>query len=99
MRLNKVAVFHPSSELYGADRILVEVLKALPKDCEKHVYLRFKGSLKEYIMDNVKNVKVINSSHTPVIYRDIFNLTGIMRFIYDYIQFTWFLKKQVKKEP
>lgn len=35
----RVLIVHPSDELYGADRVLLEVLKAFPQNCEIEVWL------------------------------------------------------------
>ena len=47
--MNTIAVFHPSAELYGADRILVNALKALPADVNKRIYLLRGGPLVEFL--------------------------------------------------
>jgi glycosyltransferase involved in cell wall biosynthesis len=75
-----IAVFHPSSELYGADRILVNALGAIPTEVKKVVYLKSEGALVDFIPSNVENVIVKIIPHLPIIYRAIFTPKGILEF-------------------
>lgn len=88
--MKKIAIFHPSSELYGADRVLVNALKTLPNHVEKHVYLKFQGPLIDYLQEEVPNVKVKVSSYMPIIYRKIFTPIGILNYLVNYILFAGF---------
>ncbi len=92
--METVAVFHPSSELYGADRILVNAMNALPQDIVKIVYLKSEGPLIEFIQNNVVNVTVKVKPDMPIIYRKIFTPTGIFKFIKDWFKFIRFLKQE-----
>jgi glycosyltransferase involved in cell wall biosynthesis len=93
-----VAIFHPSSELYGADRILVNAINAFPIETQKVVYLKFKGPLLNYIKKNTTNTKVKVVSFLPIIYRGIFNPKGIFTFMTELIRFALFLRKQNKQQ-
>lgn len=95
--MKKVAVFHPSSELYGADRILVLALKALPQSVEKVVYLRVPGPLVEFMKKEVSNVEVVLVPELPIIYRKIFTPLGVLAFIGQLFGFFKFLKSEKKK--
>jgi len=89
-----IAVFHPSAELYGADRILVNALKAIPAEVYKKVYLFRDGPLRELIAANVENVTVIIRPDMPVIYRKIFTPLGIVKYIKEWSMFLFFLRKE-----
>ncbi|NQX97371.1 MAG: glycosyltransferase family 4 protein [Flavobacteriales bacterium] len=89
-----IAVFHPSAELYGADRILVNALKAVPVDVYKKVYLFREGPLRRLIESSVENAEIIIRSDMPVIYREIFSPLGIMKFIKEWFMFLLFLRKE-----
>lgn len=89
-----VAVFHPSSELYGADRIMVNALNALPPAVHKKVYLKFEGPLVSYIKENVENVDVQVNPDLPIIYRKIFTVSGVFNLLVQWIRFAAFLKKE-----
>lgn len=89
-----IAVFHPSAELYGADRILVNALKAVPANVYKKVYLFREGPLRRLIESSVENVEVIIRPDMPVIYRKIFSPLGIIKFIKEWMHFLWFIRKE-----
>ncbi|MFT5617881.1 MAG: glycosyltransferase involved in cell wall biosynthesis [Arenicella sp.] len=91
-----IAVFHPSSELYGADRILVNALNALPGDVNKRVYLKFNGPLVQFIRENVNNVEVEIVAFMPIIYREIFTPIGIFKFVFEWVKFVGFVKREHK---
>ncbi|MFT7056024.1 MAG: glycosyltransferase involved in cell wall biosynthesis [Roseivirga sp.] len=91
-----VAIFHPSSELYGADRILVNAINVMPVELKKVVYLKFQGPLVNFIQENTKNTKVEVIPFLPIIYRGIFNPKGIVIFTTELIRFALFLRKQNK---
>ena len=92
--MSTIAVFHPSAELYGADRILVNALKALPADVNKRVYLLRQGPLVEFLRNEVSNVEVIIRPDMPVIYRAIFNLKGIIQTALNLVGFLLFILKE-----
>tara|TARA_B110000285_G_C15140895_1_gene630695 strand:- start:2146 stop:4512 length:2367 start_codon:yes stop_codon:yes gene_type:complete len=84
---NTIAVFHPSAELYGADRILVNGLKAIPDNINKRVYLFRDGDLVDLIKSTVSNVEVIIKPDMPVICRKMFSPIGILIFLKNWIWF------------
>lgn len=92
--MSTIAVFHPSAELYGADRILVNALKALPTNVNKRVYLLREGPLVNFLKENVANVEVIIKTDMPVIYRAIFNPKGIVNTLLNLIRFLIFILKE-----
>lgn len=92
-----VAVFHPSSELYGADRILVHALKAMDLEMNKVVYLREEGPLVDLLYKEVSNVSVQIEKRLPVIYRAIFTPVGIIKFVWSYLQFFFYLRNENRK--
>ncbi len=91
-----VAVFHPSSELYGADRILVNAINAMPAEMKKVVYLKFEGPLVEFIQENTENTTVKVIPFMPVIYRGIFNPKGILKFTFELAKFVSFMRAEKK---
>jgi len=95
--MKTLAIFHPSSELYGADRIMVAALQATPDHVKKVVYLFSQGPLVDYIYQNVTNVEVVVNLKMPVIYRAIFTPAGVFKFGYYWLKFYRFLKREHKK--
>lgn len=95
--MTTIAVFHPSSDLYGSDRILVNALGCLPNKVQKRVYLLSKGPLVDYLYANVENVTVQICPKMPVIYRKIFTLKGIFTFMFTWLKFIFFLRRENKQ--
>lgn len=95
--MKSLAIFHPSSELYGADRIMVAALQATPISTKKIVYLLSHGPLVDYIYKNVENVEVVINEKMPVIYRAIFTPIGVFKFIFRLFSFYQFLKQEKLK--
>ncbi|MFT6802686.1 MAG: glycosyltransferase involved in cell wall biosynthesis [Salibacteraceae bacterium] len=92
-----IIVFHPSAELYGADRILVNALNAIPKEVNKRVYLFRGGPLVDFMKSHVNNVEVIIKPEMPVIYRKIFNPIGMIVFMSNWVRFLFYLRRENKK--
>lgn len=92
-----IAVFHPSAELYGADRILVNALKAVPNKVHKRVYLFREGPLVPFMKEQVANVEVIVKPQMPVIYRKVFNPLGILNFLKNWVLFLFYMRSENQK--
>ncbi|MCH2214891.1 MAG: glycosyltransferase [Flavobacteriales bacterium] len=93
----KVVVFHPSSELYGADRILINALQAMPEEINKTVFLKFEGPLIRELESRVENVQVRVLPFMPVIYRGIFHPKGMLAFGRDWMRFVLFFRREMRK--
>lgn len=94
MHHRKIAIIHPSSELYGADRILVEALMASDEGSQKTIYLRQDGPLVEHINKSVKNVRIKIVEFIPVIAKNEFNVKGIINFLRNIVKFHYFIRKE-----
>ncbi len=92
--MSTIAVFHPSSDLYGSDRILVNVLSSIPSHIHKKVYLLSHGPLVDFLRKKVDNVEIIVCPNMPIIYRKIFTLKGVLSFLVSWIKFINFVRKQ-----
>lgn len=95
--MTTIAVFHPSSDLYGSDRILVNALGAMPTHIHKKVYLLSHGPLVDFLQEKTENVEVIICPNMPVIYRKIFTVKGIFIFLITWLRFFVFMRKQKKQ--
>ena len=95
--MKSIVVFHPSNDLYGADRILVNALKSFPEESRKVVYLPKEGPLSELILDSVENAVVKIESSLPIIFRAIFSPKGIVVFLRKYFEFKRFLRAEHEK--
>lgn len=69
-------IFHPSTELYGADRIMVLAAKA-NADFETVIFVPKDGPLLDFIRENLPKADVIIAPEMPVIQRSLFSVKGI----------------------
>jgi glycosyltransferase involved in cell wall biosynthesis len=92
--MRTIAVFHPSSELYGADRILVHAINAFPADHRPVVYLRCEGPLLAFIAEHAPQAEVRMMPDMPVIYRAIFTPMGIVGFMRQWFRFAAIMRKE-----
>lgn len=84
--MKRILYLHAGSEMYGADKVLLELLKGLDKSqFEPQVILPSHGVLEEYLKLNEIKVSVINY---PILRRKYFNLKGIISYFKDYIYFS-----------
>jgi glycosyltransferase involved in cell wall biosynthesis len=76
--LKKILYIHASAELYGSDRILLELILSLDRT---HFYpiviLPFHGPLAEEFQKQNIEYKIVK---IPVLRRDLFNLRGILQY-------------------
>ena len=82
--MKNILVFHPSNELYGADRILVNALQSFPEEDKKTVVLVKDGPLTALLQQQVTNVEVRIHPEMPIIYRALFTPKGILKFLSNY---------------
>lgn len=83
--------FHPSSELYGADKILIYILKGFEK-YNKVVYLPQLGPLCELISQEFPDVEIRLLRRFPIIAKKNFNPLGFIKFIFSVIMFPFYTK-------
>ncbi len=95
--MKSILIIHPSNELYGADRIMVSALSALPADVKKTIYLPKEGPLTNYILENVENSEVEICQFMPIIQRSKFNMVGVFKLLAQMIRFTFFIRREKKK--
>ena len=76
----RILIFHSSNDLYGASKILLQVINQLKKNgYEIHVCLPYKGSL-DQLIDN-KNIKTIHFNF-GVLRRKYFNILGLINRVF-----------------
>jgi glycosyltransferase involved in cell wall biosynthesis len=93
-----IIFFHPSSDLYGADKILIYVMKNY-QDYNKVLVLRVNGPLIELVQKELPDVKIIIISSLPVIAKKNITPKGIVEFFFSFISFQSKVKKLVKLKP
>lgn len=81
MKDKEIIIFHPSSELYGADKILLEIIEALdPGRNVLKVMVPGEGMLTDILRERFPAVGLIVEPDLPVIARKYLTPGGIFRF-------------------
>ncbi|MEW4354717.1 glycosyltransferase family 4 protein [Streptococcus pneumoniae] len=94
--MKKILYLHAGSEMYGADKVLLELIKGLDKsEFEPHVILPNDGILVEELKNIGVKVAVLDY---PILRRKYFNPKGILEYIKNYAKFSKVLLTYVKKE-
>ena len=91
--MQKIAVFHPSAELYGADRIMVLSTKALAR-FKPVIYLPITGPLVDFIVKEIPEAEVKIIPFMPVISRAMFTPKGLYQVSKKYFQFRRYVRKE-----
>ncbi|KLI76844.1 MULTISPECIES: glycosyltransferase family 4 protein [Lacticaseibacillus] len=96
MEKYKILFLHAGAELYGADKILLEIVENLdPKIFSPLVILPEDGPLVAKMKEAGVPVKVLPY---PILRRKFFNIRGMIRYIAHYIKFSRQLRQIVDKE-
>jgi glycosyltransferase involved in cell wall biosynthesis len=87
--MKKIAIFHPSNDLYGSDRIIAVIIKGLIQN-NYFVSLLLpdkNGDLEKYLKKNNIEVDIIKLKHYPLIHRKLFTLSGLIIFLITCLHF------------
>jgi len=93
--MKNILYIHAGAELYGADIVLLNLIKGLDK--EKYnpiVILPCEGPLVKKMQENNINVEVIPY---PILRRQYFNIKGMFKYLYDYLKYAKALKTKSKE--
>ena len=93
--MKKIAVFHPSNELYGADRIMVLATKAMAT-YQPIIYLPKNGPLTGFIKKEIPNAVVVILEEMPIISRAIFTPKGIFNTTKKYLKFRRYFANEMQ---
>lgn len=94
--MKKILYLHAGAELYGADIVMLELIKRIDKEkYEPVVILPNDGQLVKKLRDLEVNVIVQNY---PILRRKYFNLKGIIKYCFEYIKYSKKIIKYIKKE-
>jgi len=94
----KVFFFHPSSELYGADKILIYVMKNFP-NYEKNLVLKEKGPLVDFLRKECPDITIHVIATLPIIAKKNFNPSGLIKFLSSFFLFKREINKLNKEQP
>ncbi|WP_100665806.1 glycosyltransferase family 4 protein [Leuconostoc citreum] len=91
----KILYLHAGAELYGADKILLELLSGIDKKkFEPIVLLPNDGPL----VDKISRLGVkVNILKYPILRRKIFTPLGIIKYVYNYIRYSFKISSFVRK--
>lgn len=90
-----ILVLHAGSELYGADKVLLELLNGLDKEkFTPYVILPSSGPLEDRLRKSNINVLIMEY---PILRRKYFNLTGMIKYMTQYIKYSKQLLKFSKE--
>lgn len=93
----KVTIFHPSVELYGIDKILLNIVQN-DSFSQITVVLPGEGRLSERLRREYSNVSLVILPCLPVAARVNLNLMGIVKLLFNLTQFiSWSVKSQLLK--
>lgn len=91
----KVLYLHAGAELYGADKILLELLTDLDKTKFKPIVLLPNDGP---LVNKIKNIGVdVQIVHYPIIRRKFFTVIGILKYSLKYLKYGIILSRFVKK--
>lgn len=79
---SKVLFIHSGAELYGSDKILLEVLRCLDKSLYEPIVLIPNSGPLEIELENL-NIKYIIKEF-PILRRKYFNIIGIIKYFYEF---------------
>lgn len=93
--MKRILALHPSSELYGADRIFVKAVNFLEKCNKVDVVLHHDGELVDFIHKNSRS-NIIIRNDMPVAIRSLLGLRYMFNFLFNFILFYVFLLRKRK---
>lgn len=96
--MKKVLIVHPSSDLYGSDKILINILKNM-NNINYTLIIPQNGPLIDILKKEFPNIKLYIYGQLPIIARKNFGIIGIFNFIISMINFSFFLKKNNLSNP
>lgn len=94
--MKKIVFFHPSSELYGADKILINVMKNYV-DYDRVLILRSNGPLIALVQKELPDVEIRIIPSMPIIAKKNLMFTGIFKFLLSLFTFPSKIK-DIRKE-
>lgn len=93
--MKRILYLHAGAEMYGADKVLLELIKGLdPKEFEAHVLLPNDGVLVEALRQVGAQVSVLDY---PILRRKYFNPKGIFEYLKSYRHYSQKIAQYVRE--
>ncbi|MCT3029852.1 glycosyltransferase family 4 protein [Pediococcus parvulus] len=93
--MKKILYLHAGAEMYGADKVLLDLLKNLDKtQFTPYVVLPTEGVLVEALKKNGIPIQVMKY---PIMRRKYFNIKGVFNYIFDFFKFSRKLTRFAKE--
>lgn len=89
--MKKICFFHPSSDLYGSDKIFLNCVSTFT-DCNITVVLRVDGPLIE-MLRKIENINIVIEPCMPILAKKNLNLRGVLNLLYN----LYFFRKACRK--
>lgn len=93
--MKKILFLHAGSEMYGADKVMLDLIKNLDKTkYNPYVILPEDGILVEALRAIDVKVSIVPY---PILRRKYFNIRGVLKYIIEYFKYSKQLVKLAKK--
>lgn len=96
--MKKIVFFHPSSELYGADKILIYIMRNY-SDYDRFLILKSYGPLIELVKEELPEVNIKIIPEMPIIAKANLKLDGIVEFLKSILFFNTLLRTIKNEKP
>ncbi|MEG1617181.1 MAG: glycosyltransferase family 4 protein [Bacteroidales bacterium] len=96
--MKTIVFFHPSSEMYGSDKILLYIMKRY-EGWNRILVLPSQGELFNYVQTNFEDVAIRIESTIPVIAKKNFHVKGMLQFIRNLLLFFGVSKQVLANNP
>ncbi|WP_251869424.1 glycosyltransferase family 4 protein [Enterococcus italicus] len=90
----KVLFLHAGSELYGADKVLLDLVTGISNEFDCYVILPSTGPLYYEMKKKMINVSVMKY---PILRRKYFNIKGMTSYFFNYLKFSHKISKYIKE--
>lgn len=91
----RIVVINATTDLYGANRILLFALQAFPKSAKIEILLpQFSGSMVDLLERDFPQVSLIRNENIPIVQRKLFSIKGFGILLNQLATFYSFLKNE-----
>ena len=96
--MKEILFIHPSADMYGSDKILINIIKNY-NNSNNTLLIPRNGPLIETLQKECPQLRIIIYPQLPLIAKKNLKLKGIIKFVYSLFLFKRFLKKNRLNSP